>query len=169
MYSRDRFYTPTGKLRTRNLFIELSPYDKKHNALFSNAKEDREGYPSLYKLYMAYTLDDPSEFTFAEIVFSDWMTWHDISESPYLKPMVTEWRSINAVRQKSVAIKSMIEKVKAGGKDSFLASKVLLAKGWQDTPRSRSAKEQDDDETKMAMSVLYDEDASRLGLSERLN
>jgi hypothetical protein len=169
MYSRDKFYAPGNKLKTKSLFIETCQLDRRHNAIFTNALEDRDEYVSLYKLYMAYTLDDPSEYTFAEIVFGDWITWEQISNAPTIRNWVNEWRSSNAVRQKSIAIKAMIEKVKAGEKDSFLAAKVLLAKGWQDQPKSKSAKEKDEEETKIAMANLYEDDATRLGLSERLH
>jgi hypothetical protein len=162
MYKREQFYGASGLCRTKSLFRELRDVTKEDASLFTVFKEDRHGKASLYKLYMAYTLNDPSEYTFAETVFGDWKTWDIISNSNMIRDMINEWREANTVRQKSIAIRAIAKEVSEEGKNSFLAAKVLLAAGWKDIPRTKTAKEEEAETTKKAMQAVYDEDAARV-------
>ena len=104
-----------------------------HNsdALLTVNKNGEEGKICLFKLYMAHTVDDPSEVTFAEEVFGDLYFWQTLTESVWFKRHIDEWRFLAATKRKQAAFKSIIKEVKEGGRSSFSAAKYLIEEPWK--------------------------------------
>lgn len=163
--------TPQGKLRTKSLFWEIS-YWEPDNVIFTLREDDlhKNGkvYVSLRKLYLAYCVSDPTEYTFAWEVFGSWDTWNQLSKSNYIKKDIESWRREVEVKIKSEAIRSIAEEMRSGGRSSFGAAKLLLERGWLEKDAASQAKKklkakEEEEMNKEALSLL-EEDAERLGL-----
>lgn len=163
--------TPQGKLRTKSLFWEIS-YWEPDNVIFTLREDDlhKNGkvYVSLRKLYLAYCVSDPTEYTFAWEVFGSWDTWNQLSKSNYIKKDIESWRREVEVKIKSEAIRSIAEEMRSGGRSSFGAAKLLLERGWLEKDAASQAKQklkakEEEEMNKEALSLL-EEDAERLGL-----
>lgn len=166
-------YTKTvkGVIRTKSLFYELSYADPTH-VIFSLKDEDVEHngrtYVSIAKLYRSLVPQDPTEYTFAMVVFGNWHVWEVIREAPQLKPYITRWRREAEVKIKSEAIAAIATEMKEGGRSSFTAAKLLLERGWLEKDTASKAKQklqekEDEEMGKEALSLLS-EDAARLGI-----
>ncbi len=164
---------------TRSLFLETAVADDaKKYVLFTLKDENYEGYQSFPNIYFALTENDPTEYEMAITLFGSWEHWLAVSESSTLKPVVAKLREEKNVKQKSKAIKYMLNEVAAKSNSSFQAAKLLLTKPWEDkeanTVKGRAAQKAKDklEDSKVygRTSSQYD-DAKRLGLldTDRIN
>jgi hypothetical protein len=110
----------------REVFHEFNP-----DALLTYDKNGKEGKISLFKLYMAHSVDDPSEVTFAEEVFGDLYFWQCLTEANWFQRHIQEWRLLAATVRKREAFKSIIKEVRENGKSSFTAAKYLIEEPWK--------------------------------------
>lgn len=166
-------YTKTvkGVIRTKSLFYELSYADPTHVILTLKDEDvDHNGrtYISIAKLYRSLVPQDPTEYTFAMVVFGNWHVWEVIREAPQLKPYIARWRREAEVKIKSEAIAAIATEMKEGGRSSFTAAKLLLERGWLEKDTASKAKQklqekEDEEMGKEALSLLS-EDAARLGI-----
>mgnify|MGYP003669052696 CR=1 FL=1 len=67
LYSREQLYNNMGVQRKKSLFFEEC-YDDPKDCVFTLKEYDHEGYASLYKLFMKYTTEDPSEYVFLALI-----------------------------------------------------------------------------------------------------
>lgn len=161
MFPRDTFYTVNNVPLNKALFFEFHQYNNSR-AVFTLKSYDNQGCLSLSKLFLAYTVQDPSEHTFAETVFGEWITWERLSEADGIKPHVEAWRRAADVARKSKAFKAVVSEVEDG---NFQAAKFLIQEPWKDTPKEKKeAKET----TKEAFGSIT-EDISRLEEKGLLN
>ncbi len=110
----------------REVFCEHNP-----DALLTVNKLGEEGKICLFKLYMAHSVDDPSEVTFAEEVFGDLYFWQTLTESTWFKRHIEEWRFLAATKRKQKAFKSIIAEVETKGRSAFSAAKYLIEEPWK--------------------------------------
>ena len=171
LFTMSQLKGPNGKCRTKSLFYELSYYDTT-DVIFTTKEQDitvkGKAYVSLQQLFINMVPNDPTEYEFAMSVFGSWEVWKTISESPQLKPFVTNWRNEVVVKVKSKAIQAIAEEMKSNGRSSFSAAKLLLDKGWLDNDTASQAKrklqaKEQQEQDKQALSLL-ENDAQRLGL-----
>jgi hypothetical protein len=171
MFPKSAFLTEVNKVRTKSLFYETS-YGDMTWVLFTLKEDDIEAHGrnllSLRKLYMSLVPNDPTEYEFAQTVFSSWNIWETIAKSPLLRKDVAEWRREVEIKIKSQAIRSIAEEMKSGGRSSFGAAKLLLEKGWLDKDTAADAKKklkvvEEEKQNTEALKLLED-DAERLGL-----
>lgn len=127
LFTYEDLYVEVNNLpKTRSLFCQ---YDK--NGLLSVSRKDIPGKVNLYKLYIDFCVDDPSEVKFAEEVFGDIVWWvGSMSQDTWFKKHLDEWRMAAAEKRKSLAFKAIIKEVKEGGKSAFTASKYLIEEPW---------------------------------------
>jgi len=171
MFSVEQLRNPSGKLRTKALFYELS-YDDTSFAILTLKPQDIEAhgkyYVSLHKLYIAMVPNDPTEYEFAQTVFGSWETWQQMQKSPLLRGYFEKWRKEATVKIKSHAIQAIAMEMKEGGRSSFSAAKLLLEKGWLDKDNASQAKKklQAKEEAEMDREALHllSDDAQRLGI-----
>ena len=120
-------YNSRNNMLLREIFSEYNP----ETGLLTYDKNGKEGKVCLFKLYMAHSVDDPSEVTFAEEVFGDLYFWQCLTESTWFQRHIQEWRYLASVKRKQLAFKAVINEVKTNGKSSFTAAKYLIEEPWK--------------------------------------
>jgi hypothetical protein len=126
IFSSKDLYNSRNNMLLREIFCEFNP-----EGLLTYDKNGKEGKVCLFKLYMAHSVDDPSEVTFAEEVFGDLYFWQTLTEAVWFQRHIQEWRLLAATVRKREAFKSIINEVKSNGKSSFSAAKYLIEEPWK--------------------------------------
>jgi len=73
--------------------------------------------------------EDPTDYTFAMLVFGSWQAWERMRKSKELQGrMINRWRDELTVRLMSKGLRGVISEV--GKKGSLGASKYLIEEGW---------------------------------------
>lgn len=138
------FKNSMGVRYTKGLFFETST--DKDSPVYSLKDEDHRGLPSLYKLYITSTVEDPSEYSFAVNHLDGWSHWEILQEAPWFKDYLERWRRERDVILASNALKAILEHSKDATPTGFNAAKYILEKGWSRTPgdskRGRPSKEE---------------------------
>lgn len=134
MFDRKQLYTEQGVPKTREIFCELNAA----NGILSIQNEDAP-VPSLRKLYVSLTVEDPSEATFVEVVFGDFHYWERLKNSPLMQEHLPAWRHEAAVKRKSEAFKYMVNEIRNDGKNAYGAAKYLIDAPWE--PKTRASRE----------------------------
>jgi hypothetical protein len=140
-FPREQLYSTNGHKRSKSLFVELqvqrldvhTPFlslRPQHSLEISDSPLVRNA-TSLRDLYIRFTVDDPSEVTFAETVFGDWSFWENILACEWFKPYHDEWSRVTDVKRKQEAFEVIIGEVKSRGKNSFQAAKYLVEEQWK--------------------------------------
>lgn len=156
MFPREVFFTENNKPRTRSLFYDFHVHGTMNQAVFTIKPYDDKGYVSLRKLFLQYVPDDPSEVTFAEIVFGDFQTWETISQAPAVKPFVEKWRYVADVKRKSEAFGVIVAEAKEN--KNYHAAKYLIEEPW----KKSNSKTKDTKETTAQAFTAVEDDVSRL-------
>jgi hypothetical protein len=125
--SHSDLYTTNNKSRTKDLFVE---YNK--DSVLTLSRENKDGAISLYKLFVALTVDDPSEVHFAEEVFGDVGFWLKLQISPFVSEQLVEWRKVVSQKRKQKAFAAIIKEVEENGRSAFTAAKYLIEEPWKE-------------------------------------
>jgi hypothetical protein len=125
--SHSDLYTTNNKARTKDLFVE---YNK--DSVLTLSRENKDGAISLYKLFVALTVDDPSEVHFAEEVFGDVGFWLKLQISPFVSEQLVEWRKVVSQKRKQKAFAAIIKEVEENGRSAFTAAKYLIEEPWKE-------------------------------------
>jgi hypothetical protein len=127
-----RFRAPNNTLFTKGLFYETTLADKSTVIYtlkdWDHAVEDVV-YPSLYLKYLQ--ANDPTEYRFATEYLEGWYHWEVLLSCSWFQPYVTRWRKELEVRMRSEALSRIIREAKTTSRDSFMANRYLLEKGWE--------------------------------------
>ena len=92
MFPKEMTHNSMGRMKLGALFVETHrPGDEPFLSL--KAQKDN-GYVSLRDLFIQYVVDDPSEATFAEVVFGDMEHWNQLLACNWMDEHVTKWRAI---------------------------------------------------------------------------
>lgn len=143
-----------GRWLTKSLFIEQDHSAGLEQALFTLADEDRQGVPSMYRLYME--MRDPSEYYFAKKYLGGWDHWERLSKSPWFKPYVESWRKELDALIRAEALHEIIRIAQdKTHKSSYEANKILLRKDKETIKRGRPTK---DEVSKEATRMASEED-----------
>lgn len=130
-----KFKNSTGGYLLNAMFYETTLADKSQVS-YTLKREDHEGFPSLYRLYME--ADDPTEYNFATAHLDGWDHWERLCECTWFQPYVTKWRRELEIRTRAYALLEVRAKAKdADSKESFQANKFLLAGGWKPPAEKR--------------------------------
>lgn len=99
---------------------------KNYTPTFTIAKEDHDGYLSLYKLFMKY-YKDPTEMHFIDDVFDgDILHWEALKSSPKFKPHYENWKREAIYRFKAEMIQEVLSTaLDPTNKQRFTALKYL--------------------------------------------
>ncbi len=128
-------YNKQNNMLLREVFCEHNP-----EAILTVDKNGKEGKICLFNLYMAHSVDDPSEVTFAEEVFGDLYFWQSLTESVWFRKHIDEWRHLAATKRKQTAFKTIIKEVKENGRSAFTAAKYLIEEPWKFGPATERKK-----------------------------
>lgn len=153
-------YAGNGRARVNQLIEEFSKYDYRpdFDSMFS-IKAEHPTKHSLQTLFINLTVEDPTEATFAEVVFGDIDYWLKARESVTLKPHLEDWRKVADTKRKAIAYKAIIDEVKTGGKSAFSAAKFLITE--PEKPKTKATKKTIEETSKAAKSI-YTEDLESL-------
>jgi hypothetical protein len=113
---------------TKGLFYEVS-FPSKETVMYTLKNHDHMGYPSLYRLYMEEA--DPTEWSVSQKYFDGWDHWELVCNSSFFKPYIEKWRRDLDLQIKSQALAKIRAEAKTTSKDSVMANKYLLEKGWE--------------------------------------
>ena len=130
MFTHSDLYTHNNIFKYKELFHTEPPY----NGPLTLRKENHDGKISLYKLYLSFAVEDPTEIVFSEEVFGEHAWWLRACETFLLKPHLEEWRMIAAEKRKQIAFKAIMDEVKTSakaGKSAFAAAKYLIEEPWK--------------------------------------
>lgn len=148
----------------KSLFVETCPLtDAK--PVYTLYDFDKDGFPSLYRLYMETA--DPTEYEFAVRYLHDWKHWLALTAAEWFKPYVTRWREELELKIKSAVLRRVIDDSLSPGRDGQSAAKFILEKGWSEkNTKGRPSKEEIRDAAdRLAQdSTRIDTDMERLGL-----
>jgi len=161
----NKFRNPVNNSRyTRQLFYECyEGADNRELVLYSLKDVDHEGYPSLYRLYMA--MDDPTEYEFAMKYFDGWEHWQMITKASWFKPYVVRWREELRLREAAKRIRAIREEADEGSRNSLQALKYLLERGWEPKETKKTRKEVDEEAEEVKETISVKDHAKRLGIS----
>jgi len=151
-----------GRSRTKSLFVETNTYNGFDPVLTLGSRN--KDYPSLRDYYISLVPEDPSEYSFAEAVFGDFMAWEKVRTASWFQPWYEEYQLTASAIMKSLAFKAIIQEAK-GGKSAFTAAKFLIDEPWKvkDATDKRKARAQTRASTKAAAeSHDFQEDIKRL-------
>lgn len=126
IFSYADLHTDKNVPKTKEIFCEHN--DK---GILTYSRDDKPGKINLYKLYMSFCVEDPSEVKFAEEVFGDIGFWLRLQNAVFFKETLTEWRQHAAEKRKCLAFEAIIKEVKNDGKSSFTAAKYLIEEPWR--------------------------------------
>lgn len=121
------FRSPAGSRYLKGLFFEQTPADKS-TVVYTLKDQDHEGYPSLYRLYME--TNDPTEWRFATTYLDGWEHWEMLCRCTWFTPYVERWRRELQLRLASQSLARIMAEAKTNSKESFVANKYLLERGW---------------------------------------
>jgi hypothetical protein len=122
------FKNSSHRYYLKGLFYETTLADKS-SVVYTLKDHDHQGYPSLYRLYMAEK--DPTEYRFANNHLGSWSHWTELCGCSWFDPYVSRWRHELELYIKSEALVKLFEEAENTlGKNSFNANKYLLEKGW---------------------------------------
>ncbi len=142
-----------GRWLTKSLFIEQDHNADLGQALFTLADEDRQGVPSMYRLYME--MRDPSEYYFSKKYLGGWDHWERLSKSPWFKPYIESWRKELEALIRAEALNEIIRIAKdPSHKSSYEANKILL----RDKSQPKRGRPSKDEVTKEATRIASEED-----------
>jgi len=124
-------------------------------------------YWSLYRMYMHFCKEDPTEYEFAQAVFGDWSYWQDLCERDFFAPHIAEWREELKEFWKMKAVKAMKTQVEEGTA-AFSTLKYLADNGYVEKERGRPSKRKIKEEAEKIAKSKDDvkEDWERLGLNK---
>lgn len=112
----------------KGLFYEQTLADKS-SVLYTLKDIDYREYPSLYRLYME--TDDPTEWEVSQKYVDGWEHWEMLCATSWFKPYIERWRKELELRMKSKALARIKTEAKTTSKESFMANRYLLEKGWE--------------------------------------
>jgi hypothetical protein len=143
---RNPFKGDNGNFYTKSLFFEYR-YDTEDQSLVIYTLKDEDHtfngkkYLSLKRLYLECS--DPTEYSFATTYLGGIDHWENLQKLSWFKDFPERWRKELDLKLKSEALSRIIRTSKAGGKESFVASRYILEKGWSpEGKRGRPSKEE---------------------------
>lgn len=139
LFTYEQLHSTQNHRLTKALFFETA--SDTSSAIMTLSRKPKRGLVCLRDLFLELTVDDPSEYEFAEHVFGDYAHWKLISDTAWMKPYLEEWRMVADVKRKSKAFKSVVREVDEGGRNSYTAAKYLIEEPWKDK-RRKGVKEQ---------------------------
>ena len=92
-------------------------------------------------------LDDPTEWEVGQQLVDGWEHWEMLCACSWFKPYVERWRRELELRMKSKALARVKAEARTNSKESFMANRYLIEKGWepkdgQKAGRGRPSKEE---------------------------
>lgn len=150
-----------GRWRTESMFVETNRVEDKFPSLFCLGQgRETEDLPWIKRLYLETM--DPTEWKFATEVLGGWQHWKRLSESPFMKAFVKEWREEMEVQVRSLGIKQQIHLAEKGNNN---ASRWVAEKGWEPKRKAGApSKEEVTRERKVAAEIknTVEEDYDRV-------
>lgn len=173
--TNDLFYEPSSTLTKSKIVPEINnwSFDERlaHDVpLFYFSDFDVEietangviaKFYSLKKIYLSYLHAPGEEYEFAVEQLGGWEHWQSLQNKTFLKGHIANWRKEYAIMTKCKAARKIIGLALSDEytKDTFQASKFLVAKGWEigeNKKQNARIQEEIDD--------AVEEDLGRIGL-----
>ena len=137
MWSLPNFRAPGGARYTRALFFEETGADKS-TVVYTLKDQDHLGFASLYRLYMES--NDPTEWRFATSHLDGWEHWEMLCQCTWFAPYIARWRRELQLRLASQALARIMAEAKTNSRESFVANRYLLERGWMPKDSSKGGR-----------------------------
>lgn len=158
----------THQTLTNQLFYEN--YTDNSKAIFTLKDRDFADptgklYTSLKKLFLEAS--DPTQYTFATIVFGSWQVWKKIRSCKLMRDVLQEWQEELEIKMRSQAQLKIVEISNSDANSSLQAAKYVDQEVFKRHRRGRPSKEEVQGELKKEAKISSQvrEDMKRLGLS----
>lgn len=155
IYKDAKFRDPQGRLLYSKLFFERTVPETRGKALYTLKDQDHEGCLSLYQKYLE--VSDPTEYRFAAEYFESYEHWVTLTKQDWFQPYLERFRRDLETKIRSHALKAIMIESRAGGKNSFLANKYLLEKGWIEKEKNQKGRPSDIDIKNAAKDLAEDQ------------
>lgn len=119
----------------------------------------QDTFKEYYKLYSEE--DDPTEYSFVRKHIGSLEEWDLLCNTPWFKPIVSQWRRELDLKIKSKALRALRSVASGDTRDAFVANRYLLDGNWKDTKTKRgrpSKQEVLDEANRMASDTRRIED-----------
>ena len=130
--SKEKFRNNTNGYYLKGLFYETTLADKTSVSYTLKNEDHVVGditYPSLYRLYLE--LEDTTEYVFANTYLFNWEHWERLVECNWFKPYLERWRKELELKLKAQSLARIKAIAKTSSKETFMANKYLLERGWE--------------------------------------
>ena len=135
MFDRTQLYADNGLPRTKSLFVDMGP--SKDNIMTFH--DSSKPFVALKPLYIALTIDDPTESVFAETVFGDITYWTKLADAAFMDRHLKEWRHEADVKRKAKAFEYIVKEIKSDGRNAYSAAKFLIDEPWKPKGKASAA------------------------------
>lgn len=152
---------PSGAVLTQGLFVEMSQANKE-DAPYTLKDQDivRKGitHLSLKKLYLASTLDDPTEYHFISTYLYSLDHWDKLCDCNFFIPHLDIWRRTKDMRMKAEMLQIIRTEARSeSGKNKYGAAKTIL-----DSLEKKEKNAKEDSAPKQVQDDPYNKDYERL-------
>lgn len=106
------------------LFLEVSK--NPDCIVYTLERKEKDGYPSLYQLYMEE--EDLTEFEFSNKYFESFQHWKKVCSANWFHEHIAEWREELELKIRAKALHSLVKK----SETSTEVAKYLLNNNWID-------------------------------------
>lgn len=131
------FKNASGAYYTQGMFYEMS-IPPRPNCIYTLKKQDYEGFPSLYKLFME--TGDLTGWAFADRHLGGWDHLQKLLELPWFLNHYDSWMKELEVKIRAQALNNLLDVSKDSSSRNYTeVNKFLLNKGWK-APEDRKPK-----------------------------
>lgn len=120
-----------GRWATKHLFLETyldTLYPDVSTVVYTLGEEDKDGYPSLKKLYLQ--MNDLTEYKFATTHLGGWNHWQQLVGTEWFREHVMQWRTELELKNISEALIRIRDEAEMDGRNAFQANRFLATRGW---------------------------------------
>lgn len=141
MNDKSKFLGDNGARLTKGLFLEYADPERPNEPLYTIAREDKGGLPSLYRLYLECA--DVTEASFVSKYMYDLRHWEMLCRTPFFRDEIAEWRKELSLTLRRKAVSMLERDALSNSKTSTSSAKYLLDKVYKvpNTPGRPSSKE----------------------------
>lgn len=141
----NKFRTTNNQRLLKGLFYETSANPE--SVVYTLKDKDHTvgsvTFPSLYRLYIES--EDLTEYGFAVAHLDGWEHWQMLRSCTWFKPYAKRWAEELETKIRARALARLTAEAASSSKNSFLANKFLLERGWvpkgEKSPVGRPSKE----------------------------
>jgi hypothetical protein len=126
------------------------------NLCYLESNLNKKDLPVLRQLYVALTVNDPTEVTFVEEIFDgDFTWWFRLSGTAWFQKHLKDWKREADIKRKSKAFEAIVkEATSAESKNALQAARYLIDEPWKKSRTKAAIKAKEETSTAAAPSHI---------------